>query len=103
MEVERRRPDGDMNLNQFKRQFNNPRQFLKRENRYNEQSIQAPLKNENILDDTIEEGEFEDVDEEMNNLEGEFLETYVTQDEYEKSLNFNEKDNQNPIDIQSSQ
>jgi hypothetical protein len=54
-----------------------------------------------MLDDTIEEGEFENVDEEMNNLEDEILKSYVTQDEYEKSLN--EKDNHNPIDIQSSQ
>jgi len=37
----------------------------------NEQCIQSPLKNDNMLDDTIEEREYEDVDEEMNNLEGE--------------------------------
>jgi hypothetical protein len=44
MEVERRRPEGDRNPNQFRRQFNNPPQFLKRENRNNEQVHSSTFK-----------------------------------------------------------
>jgi hypothetical protein len=104
METERRRPD-NRNQNQFRRPFNPP-QVLQRERRNDDQPIQAPIKNENLVDN-FGEDEIEDIDEEMNMMEGDLSDVYVTQDEYEKSLSFNsyfnEDDNNNQINPSSSQ
>jgi hypothetical protein len=102
--LKRRRPD-NRNPNQFRRPFNPP-QVLQRERRNEDQPIQAPIKNENLVDNLVEE-EFEDIDEEMNMMEGDLSDMHVTQDEYEKSLSFNsyfnEDDNNNQTDTSSSQ
>jgi hypothetical protein len=104
METERRRPN-NINQNQFRRPFNPP-QVLQRERRNEDQPIQAPIKNENMVDN-FGEDEIEDIDEEINMMEGDISDVYVTQDEYEKSLSFNsyfnEDDNNSPNDSSSSQ
>jgi hypothetical protein len=56
--------------------------------RNEDQPIQAPMKNENLVDDFVE-GEFEDIDEDINMMEGGLSDKKVTQEEYEKSLSFN--------------
>jgi hypothetical protein len=53
METERRRSD-NINPNQFRRPFNPP-QVLQRERRNEDQPIQAPIKNENLVDNFVEE------------------------------------------------
>jgi hypothetical protein len=59
------------------------------------------------LVDNFEEDQIEDIDEEINMMEGDPSEVYVTQDDYEKSLSFNsyfnEDDNNNHPDSSSSQ
>jgi chromosome segregation ATPase len=74
METERRRPD-NRNPNQFRRPFNPP-QVLQRERRNEDQPIQAPIKNENLVDNLVEE-EFEDIDEEINMMEGDLSDMYI--------------------------
>jgi hypothetical protein len=79
---------------------------LQRERRNEDQPIQAPIKNENLVDN-FEEDQIEDIDEEINMMEGDPSEVYVTQDDYEKYLSFNsyfnEDDNNNHYDSSSSQ
>ena len=57
--------------------------------------------------DNFEEDQIEDIDEEINMMEGDPSEVYVTQDQYEKYLSinsyFNEDDNNNHGDSSSSQ
>jgi hypothetical protein len=104
MKNERRRPD-NKNPNKFRRYFNPP-QVFKRERINEDQPIQAPIKNEKLVDNLIEEG-FEDTDEEINIMEGDISDVHVTQEEYEKSLSFNsyfnEYDNNIPNDTSSSE
>jgi len=70
METKIRRPNNH-NPNRFRRPFKPP-QVLQRERRNQDQPIQAPIKNENMIDN-IEEDENEDIDEEINMIEGENL------------------------------
>jgi len=104
METERRRHD-NRNLNQFGRPFKPP-QVLQREKLIEDQPIQEPLKNENLVDNFVEE-EFEELDEQMNMMEGYASYVHLNQDEYEKYLSFNqyfdEDDNKNQVDMSSSQ
>ena len=104
METERRRHD-NRNLNQFGRPFKPP-QVLQRERRNEDQPIQAPIKNENLVDNFVEE-EFEDINEEINSLEGDVSDIHLTQEEHEKSLSFNsyfnEHVNNNHTNSSSSQ
>jgi hypothetical protein len=104
METERRRSD-NTNQNQFRRPFNPP-QFLQRERRNGDQTIQAPIKNENMVDN-FGEDEIEDIDEETDMMEGDLSDVYVTQDEYKKYLifnsYFNDEDKNNQINPSSSQ
>jgi hypothetical protein len=69
-----------------------------RERRNEDQPIQAPIKNENLID-SFEEDQIDDIDEEINMMEGDLSEVYVTQDDYEKYVSFNsyfnEDDNNN--------
>jgi hypothetical protein len=53
METERRTTK-NINLNQFRIPFNPP-QVLQREKRVEDQPIQAPLKNENLVDNFVDE------------------------------------------------
>jgi hypothetical protein len=59
-----------------------------------------------MVDDFVEE-EFEELDEEVNMIEGDTSYVHLTQDEYEKSLSFNqyfdEEDNKNQTEMSSSQ
>jgi hypothetical protein len=105
METERRRPD-NRNQNQFRRPFNPP-QVLQRERRNEDQPIQAPIKNENLID-SFEEDQIDDIDEDINMMEGDPSEVYVTQDDYEKSVSFNsyfneDDNNNNHLDSSSPQ
>jgi hypothetical protein len=57
--------------------------------------------------ENFEEDQIEDIDEEINMMEGDPSKVYVTQDDYEKYLSFNsyfnEDDNNNHSDSSSSQ
>jgi len=100
METKRRRPN-NTNPNQFRRPFNPP-QLLQRERWTEDQPIQAPLKNDNMIDDSVKE-EFEELDEEVNMIEGDTSYLHLTQDESKKYLSFNqyfdEEDNNNQTEI----
>jgi hypothetical protein len=103
MEVDRVKTEPNIrNPNQFRRNFNP--QFQQRPPRNNDQQIQAPLKDENMLEGD-EDQENENI-EEMN-LDGEDeVNPHVTQEEYEQSLSFGQffnEENVNNVDTPSPQ
>jgi hypothetical protein len=78
METKRRRSE-NRNLNQFMIPFNPP-QYLQREKRVEDQPIQVPLKNENLVDNFVDKEEYEEHDEEMNLMECDTSYVHLKQD-----------------------
>jgi len=72
------RPD-NINLSQFRNPFYPP-QVLQREKSVEDQPIQVPLKNENLIDNFVDEEEYQEHDEKMNMMEADPSYVHMTQD-----------------------
>jgi hypothetical protein len=82
MEIENAKPDPYVR-NQFRRNPNP--QIQQRQIKNEEQNIQAPFKTDNFIQrDEVQD--YDELDEDLNNLSDDDLETHLTKQDYEKSL-----------------
>jgi hypothetical protein len=97
MEMEQAKPDPYVR-NQFRRNPNP--QIQQRQIKNEEQKIQAPFKTENFIQrDEVQD--YDELDEDLNNLNDDDLEPHLTKQDYEKSLDleslFNDDENINNL------
>ena len=97
MEIEKAKPD-PYNRNQFRRNPNP--QIQQRKIKNEEQKIQAPFKTENFIQrDEVQD--YDELEEDLNNLNDDDLEPHLTKQDYEKSLDleslFNNDENINNL------
>jgi len=62
--------------------------MLQREKQNDDQPIQPPLRNDNMLENYVEEN-CEEIEDAVNLIQDDTSFVHLTQDEYEKSLSFN--------------